>query len=189
MIRRLAFVGPSGSGKTTAAQYAAEVLSGHDFKVERLDVALPLREIQEFAYKRMSSPKLPRLCGDPTKSETFLQDGKLLGFLAHHFEDWLTIPFKSRLKQLPTSTVIINADCRDNTYLALKGLCFKFIRLDTIQEIRDKRLFTRSDITTETSASLDSTSSIDEDFFIENNGSLSELKFKIYEVLNQLFDI
>jgi hypothetical protein len=189
----LSFVGPSGSGKTTAAKFAVEMLREKGICTARLDVAEPLREIQSFAYARFGRPSP----GDASKPETFLQDGKLLGFLAGHFENFLQDSFCRRFNKLmkdfsgpftwthvkkKSRNAVINADCRNNSYEYLKELGFIFIRLQISEETRAKRLTRRSDLSKGVT-SIDATDQISESIFINNDDLLSELKDKIGGVI------
>ena len=81
MLINISFIGPSGSGKTTCARIASGILRDWDFHVAGCNVAGPLHRIQAYAHKQLSIPESG-------------QDGKLLAFIAEHYEPYLISSFK-----------------------------------------------------------------------------------------------
>ena len=113
------------------------------------------------------------------------QDGKLLAFLAKHFEKEMLTSFEVRLETLLEQQgrlVIINHDCRDNAYGILKKNGLVFVKIITEDLIRSQRLGNRLDV----SRGDISSDLIKSDFQIENNGSVDELEKSIIELLNGL---
>jgi len=182
----LSFVGPSGSGKTTAAKYANANLIKLGYSVCRIDVAEPLRLIQNYAYKLFGRP----WTGMVLQPESYVQDVKLLGFLAGHFKEYLGPTFEKRLELLlydDKSNFVINADCRNNTYQCLKDLGFIFIRLETSPSTRISRLKKRDGSYNKLMLAVDATDEVKEDFIIINNFNLSHLEDKIKCILDESF--
>lgn len=185
----IAFVGPSGVGKTTAYRFAHEHLLAREYIPVRVDVAEPLREIQAFAYRRFgrSDP------GNPRQPDVFQQDGKLLQALAQHFEGDLGPDVTWRVQQVlklrPGHIAVINTDCRDNAYPALKALGFTFVRLEAESRLRTARRLRRGDLNpADPDHPIERTWLVKADYHILNEGSETELSDRIAEVIAAICD-
>lgn len=181
----LSFVGPSGSGKSTCYKYAEEALNAYNYDCYRIDIAEPLREIQEFAYNRFYKQS-PGWYADPT---TFKQDGKLLGFLAAHFEEDLVVPVIKYLEfqSKAGNIAFINTDCRNNCYKQMKQLGFKFIYVQSYFDLIVQRRKNRGDLTEfDYSIACEQTNKIIPEFTIHNNGRLEELRNNIFNLVRTL---
>lgn len=112
--------GPTGSGKSTVARYLVDM-----FEAELIKVAAPLYELQDAFYRTLGM-------------EIDGQDGELLQFLANKIEKerpaWLGTRFLERVRQSPRD-IVINDDCRLNSYPALRGAGFTFIRVRTSPDV------------------------------------------------------
>lgn len=185
MQLRISFVGPSGVGKSTAFGLAKEVLEARSFEVVRRDVALPLRQIQNFAYDVFdkASP------GEADVPETFKQDGALLQALARHFEADLGPAFSKRMDRLTgaNNVAVINTDCRNNTYLTLKALGFKFVRIEVSDDVLETRRVARGDLSKfNYQAAVEAYDQIVPTHVITNNGDLNSFQEQIANVINRL---
>lgn len=173
----LSFVGPSNVGTSTSRVFAHRVLERLNYRVVHLDVATPLREIQRFAFKTFGLP-------DPGLVHTtdFIQDGKLLDALVERFEPELPRAFEQRFHALMVhekdDVVVINADCRNNSYETLRRLGFRFIRLEAPPWVCRARAIRRGDTTVaDATKSSEQTSMIKHETSIDNeDGSLDQLQ-------------
>ncbi len=172
---RLCFFGKeSGVGKSTAGALAYDYLSFEikTHSVYRLNVAQPLHDIQSFAYQRFNL-------------ESTGQDGRLLQFLAAHFQARLGPTFQANLdhlESLATKTIIINSDCRNNTYPVLKDRSFIFIevlRPRPIARIGDSSQFNKDH-------PVEFTSQIVPDLRLDNSGTLEDLRPRLTSLLHHL---
>jgi hypothetical protein len=180
----ISFIGPSCSGKTTRFKYAKRILEKQGFTVFRCDVALPLRQIQTFAYKTFELPS----CGNPELPESFNQDGEILSLLASRFEPFLGIHFKNRIQKinLDSPTALINTDCRNNCYKVLKDLDFIFIKVDSSDPIISERRKRRGDLTAFSStADVERFNEIEPSFSIENNSTFDALEQQIKDIIGK----
>ncbi|GAA0896208.1 AAA family ATPase [Virgisporangium aurantiacum] len=111
---RVCFYGPTGSGKTTVARHVAE-----RYGAELVKASEPLHRLQRMFYEVLELP----VDG---------QDGELLQFLAGKVErerpGWLAGSLTRRVREA-TSPVVVNDDCRANTYPAFEALGFVFVRV------------------------------------------------------------
>lgn len=183
----ISFIGPSGSGKSTCYNFAEKYLSELGYQIFRCDVAYPLRLLQNNAYLffELGYP------GDPYLPDKYKQDGVLLGFLAKHFENRLSICTKNRVKLLLSyqnrSVCIINTDCRNNAYQDLADLGFIFIKLEVDQGILKQRRLARRDTTNfDYSASVEQFDKITPQLNIPNNGSLENLEREVRSVIDKI---
>lgn len=172
---KLSFFGPSGSGKSTALDLVQTILNS-DYPTLthiKLNVAAPLHQIQNFAYKTFSLSNSG-------------QDGMLLQFLATHFENKLGPTFVKTLSSLPHN-LVLNSDCRDNAYPYLKKSGFIFIRINTSSHLINKRLNLRSDISSaDPNHQVEKITLIIPDFVINNDGSTIQLKQELSHLLTTL---
>jgi energy-coupling factor transporter ATP-binding protein EcfA2 len=116
MSTRICLFGPTGSGKSTIARHLASRYGG-----EVIGVAEPLHRLQELIYGFLGM----HVAG---------QDGELLQFLAQKIEreqpGWLG---RTVLRKVlaSTSPLVLNDDCRLNSYAALDSAGFVFVRVRT----------------------------------------------------------
>ncbi len=180
---RICFFGPSGSGKSTCFGFAEDAIRERvDGRPEivRADVAAPLREAQWSVYLKMGL--IPN--GMMTKPDQMPQDGKLLSFLASHFENdlgptcagWV----ESMSKAYHGHIAFVNTDCRNNAYGSLHDAGFWFVRVMTDDGLIRERLSGRGDMTPyDASAEVEKTDGIDPHFTIRNDGTLDELQEEV----------
>lgn len=186
----VAFVGPSCAGKSTCYEYALPELVRLGYLVFRCDVAVPLRRIQQFAYSQFGL-KSPGYADVPTE---FKQDGKLLSFLAQHFEERLgpRLAFEVENIQIQNwqePVAIINTDCRNNAYDSLKELGFVFVWVAASPDNLDKRKTERGDLTPfDPKATVEQIGHIHPKHYIFNNGTLAGLEDSVREVLKRIIN-
>lgn len=181
-ILKLALFGVSGSGKSTAAKLLIEkVKKWPDYKLIQVNVAEPLHQIQKFTYEQFGLANTG-------------QDGKLLEFLAGHFEKHLgercvrEIERQVKFQRPNKNLVVLNSDCRNNAYMALKNAGFRFVRVYTSERIIRRRLAKRGDITEFNRKNLvNQIEQIREDHRIENSSSVRNLEAKVISLLNEFF--
>lgn len=182
----VSFFGSSGSGKSTCYKYAKSFLSAKGYTCHNLNVALPLRTIQFFAYCAFG-----KKCKNPL-DPNFEQDGKLLGFLAQHFKERLSLIFEKGIKEHlhkndNKKLAIINTDCRNNAYKTLKKLGFVFIKVEVSEKVLMDRRRERGDLTAfDHRSAVEQTNEIKEAYCISNDGTFEELKENIYKTLDKL---
>ena len=180
----VSFIGPSGSGKSTCRQFAEKYLRERGYDVYHVDVAAPLRQIQTYAYELFTKKSQDATALD------YKQDGRLLQFLAEHFEDRLGPTFKASIKEIldycPSKKIaIINTDCRNNAYKTLKELGFVFIRLTVPPILLAVRQMARGDLTkSDHHSSVEQYDTIEYSHEIDNVGSLDDLEKNVYQVLD-----
>jgi cytidine deaminase len=181
-VVKVCFFGPSGSGKSTCAEISEGIFKRRNFRVERVNVAQPLHDVQTYSYLRFDL--------DNTG-----QDGELLQFLAHHFEAMLGPCFRNRVLKLEskfsgTRLAIINSDCRNNSYSYLRDLNFIFIRVLSDPDTIEKRLGKRGDITlAEKNKSVEQINLIRPDIILDNNGTIGELETRIENLFENTLSI
>ena len=177
---RICFFGPSGSGKSTCFGFAEDAIRERvdgNPKIVRADVAAPLREAQWSVYLKMSL--IPN--GMMTKPDQMPQDGKLLSFLASHFEKYLGPTcagwVESMSKACHGHIAFVNTDCRNNAYESLHDAGFWFARVMTGEKLVSERLAKRGDIAPyDLQSKVEQTDGIEPHFTVENNGTLDELR-------------
>ena len=168
----ISFFGKSGSGKSTAAELVREYLDEQGIRSEKIGVAQPLHEMQKACYSVLGI-------------EVVGQDGKLLQFLAGHFEKEMLKNFEERLKVILNyqgRLVIINHDCRDNAYEILRRNGFIFVKIVTDDLNRSLRLDKRLDV----SRGDVSSEVIKPDYWVDNNGTINELEESLIIILTNL---
>lgn len=183
-ILKLSFFGPSGSGKSTSAKMIEERNLLPDFKIIQANVAKPLHEIQAKAYQLFDIPNTG-------------QDGKLLQFLAKHFEDHLGATCIANIKvelgkdeNGGRNLLFLNSDCRQNAYYALKKDGFIFIRVYTKLENIEERKGVRGDISNINDAErVEQIEKITPDYQLDNNGNLKELEMNIKTLLEEILKV
>ena len=183
----ISFFGPSGSGKSTCRLIAEAYLRDKGYLTHSLNVAYPLRCIQAYAYDLFELGKQ-----DPS-DEDFRQDGKLLGFLAQHFESHLGPMMSKRLDLVRPHigeddlVAFINTDCRNNAYKDLKDEGFLFIKLDVFPDILNRRRRSRGDLTPfDYQSSVEAYDQIVAGYVLPNNGTIDSLTEKIQKILDDL---
>lgn len=156
---RLCLVAPTGSGKSTVAKYISRVYGG-----EILKIAKPLYELQHHFYRQIGH-------------ECLGQDGELLQFFGAKIEKerpgWLARQFLTEVDASGCS-LIVNDDCRANSFEALKQAGFIFIRINTSRKFRNSRLrndHTKVDDEHPVEFGIDSLAA---DYELDNNGTLEE---------------
>lgn len=177
---RVCFFGPSGSGKSTCFRFAEDAVRervGQGFRVVRADVAAPLHEAQWSVYLKMGLIPNDMM----TKPDQMPQDGKLLSFLASHFEESLGPACASYVEAMSDGhngqIAFINTDCRNNAYESLHDAGFWFVRVKTDKGLIRERLAERGDITPyDTRSEVERTDGIEPHFTVRNNGTLNELR-------------
>ena len=184
---RIAFVGPSGSGKSTCLQLAFDAIKEtyDPVIVYRADVATPLHEIQHEAYGKFGI-----IDKEETPIEGMGQDGKLLAFLAEHFEPHLgpcCIRRVDETSRRDSRAAFVNTDCRDNAYKALYDAGFWFVRVKTSPEIIKERLGNRKDLTeAPTESSVESTGTITPHWWVNNYGNLDALQAEVIHAIDMM---
>lgn len=170
----VSLVGPTGAGKTTIAKELLGI-----FDASLIKIAAPIYEMQEYFYNTL---------GKAVNS----QDGELLQYLASKIEQespgWLAKTFIESAK-LNNGKLIINDDCRLNAYKYLKNENILFIRVDTNQATRRKRMrndHTRLNVHHETERGFDH---IYCKHSIDNNGSLISTVNTLKEILLKEFEL
>jgi energy-coupling factor transporter ATP-binding protein EcfA2 len=120
-VVRVCLYGPTASGKSTIARHLAKTYGG-----EIIKVAEPLYRLQKLFYDELELP----VNG---------QDGELLQFFADKIEreqpGWLGRRVTDRV-QASATRLVINDDCRRNSYAALDTAGFVFVRIDTSPDKR-----------------------------------------------------
>lgn len=183
----VAFVGPSGAGKSTAFGYAAQRLRERGFTVVRRDVALPLRVLQRAAFETFGRPDP----GDPQRSESFIQDGALLQFLALHFEDRLGPTFEASIRDAIAETTpplaIVNTDCRNNAFPTLRRLGFRFVRIEVPADLLQQRRAARGDLTAfDPKEAVEAYDRIDAALVVPNDHGLAPFGLRIGAAVDRL---
>lgn len=116
MVARICLYGPTGSGKTTIARHLVRRYGG-----ELIKVATPLYAMQNWFYAMMGAT------ADG-------QDGELLQFFAYKIEKerpgWLGERFAQEIRRC-RRPLIVNDDCRLNSYPLLRDAGFAFVRVRT----------------------------------------------------------
>ena len=164
MKTKICLYGPTGSGKTTIAQHLIR-----KYNAELIKIATPLYQMQNEFYQKLGKT----ISG---------QDGEFLQFLASKILKenpfWLTDQFLKKVSQ-SNKHLIVNDDCRLNSYDVLKKDGFIFIRVSTSSKNILKRM--RNDHTP-----IDTNHPVEQGFdkfnadhIIENNGSIDESLAKI----------
>ena len=184
----VAFVGPSCAGKSTCYEYALPELVRLGYLAFRCDVAIPLRCIQQFAYRQFGLAS-PGYADVPTE---FKQDGKLLAFLAKHFEERLGPRLAFEVEAIQTQNhqelvAIINTDCRNNAYESLKKLGFVFVWVGASPNNLEKRRTERGDLTPfNPEATVEQTGHIHPRHYIFNNGTKEGLGDLVREIIRRI---
>ena len=186
-VTKLCFFGPSGSGKTTAMNMAYGYLVS-ELKWNNtlfLNISDPLHAIQRNICKELNLPYIA-------------QDGELLQFLVEHFGIEVILDLlKKRLNKFLSENedneaplFVLNSDCRNNAYEALKDAGFIFIRVSTSPENRMKRLGERQDVTlADLDKELEQTSDILAEYIIINNGEKWELREEVKKAMEHFLII
>ena len=182
---RIAFVGASGSGKSTCLQFAFDAIreTCDPVIVHRADVAAPLHEIQHEAYGKFGI-----IDREETPIEGMGQDGKLLAFLAKHFELQLgpcCIRWVDETSRKDSRAAFVNTDCRDNAYKALHDAGFWFVHVRTSPDTIKERLNEREDRTEAPDGSpVESIGAIAPHWRVNNNGSLEALQAEVIHAID-----
>jgi hypothetical protein len=171
----IAFAGPPGSGKTTSALITQRLLPG----AVLLSVAAPLRDIEEYVYRRMG--RLP-------PSVTGTQDGQLLqavrAVLLERDPDFLRRDFLARIAASGRARPVINDDCRLAMYGTLRERGFRFVWVEG-NHMAARRDSSRPRTT---SQPHDAVLSVDQcDDRIDNNHGLSNLVGEVSRLLTRLW--
>lgn len=178
---RICFFGPSGSGKSTCFGFAEDAIHERvdkKLQVVRADVARPLREAQWSVYLKMG---LIPPYDMTTKPDQMPQDGKLLAFLASHFQNHLGPACASYVAEMSDGcnrrAAFVNTDCRNNAYGALHDAGFWFVRVMTEERLVRERLAERGDITPyDLQSEVERTDEIKPHFTVQNDGTLDDLR-------------
>jgi energy-coupling factor transporter ATP-binding protein EcfA2 len=121
---RICLFGPTGSGKSTIARHLTNT-----YDAELIKIAEPLYRLQRVFYETLGISQER-------------QDGELLQFFAQKIEKeqpgWLG---QQAVRQVNRSqaALVLNDDCRLNSYSALLGAGFTFIHVRTPAEVIAKR--------------------------------------------------
>lgn len=177
---RICFFGPSGSGKSTCFRFAKDAMRERiagEPEVVRADVARPLREAQWSVYLEMGMIPNDMM----TKPERMPQDGRLLSFLASHFESHLGPACAGYVEAMSDGyngrVAFVNTDCRNNAYESLHDAGFWFVRVMTDERLVRERLAERGDITPyDTRSEVERADRIEPHFTVQNDGTLDELQ-------------
>jgi dCTP deaminase len=168
---KICLYGPTGSGKTTVAQHL--VLK---FGAKLIKIAEPLYTMQNSFYEMLGT----QVSG---------QDGELLQFMAYkiekEFPHWLARQFLQKVHSSDGS-LVVNDDCRFNSYLELKADDFVFVRVYSAPMVVEERL--RKDHT-----SIDPNHLVEQgfekfepDYTIDNNGPLEKTFSQIDSIMETL---
>ena len=168
---KICLYGPTGSGKTTMSQQIVE-----NYDAELFKIAKPIYELQDFFYKTI-------------EKDFHGQDGEFLQFIGYKIEKerpgWLAQNFLQRIKS-SNKMLIINDDCRLNSYFYLKEDGFIFINIYTKLEKIKERL--RKD-----HHPIDPNHPVEQgfekfqpDYMVDNNGSLQDSLNSIYNIIDSL---
>lgn len=175
----IGFTGVMGSGKSTAIEMLKEKLP----LVRLIKFAQPLYDIQEYVYERIQDVY--------TRPESFIKDRALLQWLGTNWGRdtvsetlWVDIWKAMATKHLSKfAATVVSDDVRfDNeaeTVKALGGVVVKIFSSDT-----NKRIDTSQGIVHHKSES-----GIDHkyiDYFIDNNGTLEDLRNQVVSLVNEL---
>lgn len=181
-IVKISLFGPSGSGKSTVAKLIMKIIHEEysEYQAILANVAEPLHLIQDFAYRQFGLLNTG-------------QDGKLLQFLAQHFEQWLGKRCVDRIQQLidlrpaNQNLIFINSDCRNNAYGFLKNAGFVFIKIHAPLDIIRKRRLDRKDIGKfDSKNSIEQTNQIRKNYSIDNLKSLGDLDKNVNRFLQKV---
>lgn len=176
---RICFFGPSGSGKSTCFAFAEDAIHEHinrGLRVIHADVARPLHESQRLVYLQMGLI--------PHDAIEIPHDGKLLSFLASHFESHLGPIFMSYVEGMSVAyykhVAFVNTDCRNNSYKALHDAGFWFVRVKTGESVIRERLTERGDITPyDPLSDVERSDGIKPHLTMRNDGTLDELRANV----------
>ena len=182
---RICFFGPSGSGKSTCFAFAEDAIHEHIdrwLRVVHADVARPLHESQRLVYLQMGLI--------PHDTIEMPHDGKLLSFLASHFESHLGPMCMSHVEAMSDAynkhVAFVNTDCRNNSYKALHDAGFWFFRVKTGESIVCDRLAERGDITPYDSLSdAERADRIKPHLTMRNDGTLDELRANVNRAVQE----
>ncbi|MBV1849562.1 AAA family ATPase [Catellatospora tritici] len=170
---RICLYGPTGSGKTTIARHLVRRYDG-----ELIKIAEPLHRFQQMFYDMLQKP----VTG---------QDGELLQFLADKIEreqpGWLGRSATARV-HASGRTVVVNDDCRRNSYAALDQAGFVFVRVLTSPERIAQRA--RPDHTPVNTAHAVEAGfdTFRADHTITNDGTLAQALVQAEEIVERLLE-
>jgi adenylate kinase family enzyme len=179
---RIALVGHSGAGKSTSAALLKEHFEAGGRQTRILKLATPLYQLQR-EYYRVAGAALEGQCQDQVLLEAIATQLRRISPRA------LVSDFYRRLLSEPLD-VVINDDLRDGTvdYWALKDWGFKFIRIDTLADVRRERLSRRGDLTVVTNS--ETTASVEElpvDHVVNNDSNeVARLRGDLLAALGRL---
>jgi AAA domain (dynein-related subfamily) len=171
---RVCLYGPTGSGKSTIAEHLAA-----RYDAELVKVAEPLYRFQQRFYQILGVTATG-------------QDGELLQFLAHKIErerpGWLGRTMVGKVLS-STSPIVINDDCRWNSYPALARADFVFVRVWTSpaeirRRLRRDRTAVRGDHPVERGFDRFS-----KDYEIDNNGPLDGTLAAADQLMEELIQV
>lgn len=138
---RICLVGETGSGKSTTAAVLQHLLASAGRPSEQIPLAALLNRLQRLVYGELD-----------LENPLDRQDQRLMLDLATNIRrirpTALVEAFEKRLAEVPSGTVIINADLRDHAVDAtrLRDLGFYFVRIRTTRRVRNRRLDLRDDL-------------------------------------------
>lgn len=168
---KLCFYGPSGTGKSTMAKYLEDK---YNFQLHK--ISEPIHHFQQYIYKYFNK-------------EPDGQDGELLQFLANKIENSFPGSLANHFIEKVKGTnceLIINDDCRLNSYEYLKSEGFIFIKVFTYEETRISRRrkdFTELDKNDSTELGFEN---FEMSFEIDNNYSFEYSFNQIDKIINQI---
>jgi len=139
-------------------------------------IAAPLYEFQALFYSRLGKS----ISG---------QDGELLQFIGEKIErecpGWLAARFLDEVARHADS-IVLNDDCRINSYVYLKQAGFVFVKVATRKAIRESRLRRDHSALNRKHITEFGFDRFEQNFVIDNNGSLASAAAQIDFVLGEL---
>ena len=176
---KLIIYGLSGSGKSTIAKLVRSYFEERERIVQVVKIAQPLYEIQHYFYEKLQVPHV-----EGTQDQILLEN--VASNIRRIAPTYLVDTFMNRVRESEAS-VIINDDLRDyqTDYPRLLEAGFIFVKVTCEEEIRQKRLLSRNDLSiVENSETTKHIQDFNYHFHIDNSKlSMDKLRNCIHEML------